>query len=123
MARILVVEDEDEIRGMLAEVLADAGHHVIEAESGDAALVLLESHGPFDALVTDLHMPGQLNGLSLGRLFRAIYAENPILYVTGSPDGLASTPICRARETVMAKPYGLFELVSTVDAMLASDRT
>jgi DNA-binding response OmpR family regulator len=43
VARILLVEDEDEIRCMLAEALVDAGHDVIEAESGDAASVLLES--------------------------------------------------------------------------------
>jgi DNA-binding response OmpR family regulator len=119
VARILLVEDEDEIRCMLAEALADAGHDVIEAESGDAASLLLESLGTLDALVTDVHMPGRLNGVSLGRQFRARHADSPILYVTGSPDAFVNVPLCKERDIVLAKPCGLLRLVAVVRAMLA----
>ena len=63
MACILLVEDEAEIRLMLAEVLADAGHAVVEADSGDAAALLLQNREDFDALVTDITMPGRLDGI------------------------------------------------------------
>jgi len=82
VARILLVEDEEEIRSMLAEVLADAGHEVVEAESGDAAALILDQFDNLDALVTEVHMPGRLNGLGLGRRFRERHALSPILYVT-----------------------------------------
>jgi two-component system, cell cycle sensor histidine kinase and response regulator CckA len=123
VARILVVEDEEEIRFMLAEVPADARHDVIEAESGDAASVLLDGVGALDALVTDVHMPGRLNGLSLGRQFRARYPDTPILYVTGSPDALATVPMRKDTEIVLAKPYRLRGLVDRIEAMLVCHST
>jgi len=88
MACILLVEDEAEIRAMLAEVLADAGHEVVEADSGDSAALLLDGPANFDLLVTDITMPGLLDGIGLAALFRALHASRPILYITGRPDAL-----------------------------------
>ena len=60
--RVLIVEDEDDIRLLLSEVLGDAGFEVTEAESGDQAIRLLgQGGGRFDLVVTDLSdlsMPG-----------------------------------------------------------------
>ena len=62
--RILVVEDEDLIRELLVEFLADAGFEVDQASNGDDAARLIEADG-CQLLVTDVHMPGKLNGLEL----------------------------------------------------------
>lgn len=120
MACILLVEDEAEIRHMLAEVLADAGHQVIEAGTGDAAALLLEENPGFDVLVTDINMPGRLDGIELARRFRMLHSHRPILYVTGRPNALRQTALRPNLEVALIKPHGLLKLVATVQAMLAA---
>lgn len=120
MGCLLLVEDEADIRTVLAEVLADAGHEVVEAESGDAAALLLDGPNSFDMLVTDINMPGFLDGIGLAARFRRRHATRPILYVTGRPDALRQVRMRPNREAALVKPYGLLSLVSTVQAMLAA---
>ncbi len=120
MACILLVEDEADIRTILAEVLEEAGHEVIEAETGDAAALLLDSSADFDMLVTDINMPGFLDGIALAARFRKLHAVRPILYVTGRPDALCQVAMRPDREAALFKPHGLLSLVATVRTMLAA---
>lgn len=63
---VIIVEDEPLIRLMAADVLADAGYAVLEADSADQALTVLQAEaGQIDVLFTDVHMPGELDGLAL----------------------------------------------------------
>src|SRR4051794_2029879 len=121
MARLLVVEDEDEIRSIVVELLQEAGYEVIAAASGDHASVLLQTTPGFDALVTDIHMPGRLDGLALARLFRKEYPESPILYVTGNPGALRHTAICSGKAAVLPKPYWLAALIRALGSLLAAE--
>ncbi len=116
--RVLLTENEQELRSMLAEVLIEADYEVVEAASGDAAALLLDCPNGFDVLVTDIHMPGRLNGLDVGRRFRARYARSPILYMTGRPDAMRGVRLHLDREAVLFKPHGLLALVATVQAMV-----
>lgn len=116
--RVLLAEDDQEIRSLLAEILIDADCEVVEAESGDAAALLVNCPDGFDVLVTDIHMPGRLNGLDLGRLFRASHARTPILYMTGRPDVMCGVRLRPNREAVLFKPCGLLALVATMQAMV-----
>ena len=102
--RVLLTEDEQELRSMLAEVLIEANYEVVEAASGDAAALLLDCPNGFDVLVTDIHMPGRLDGLALGRRFRAHYVQSPILYMTGRPDAMRGVRLHPDREAVLLKP-------------------
>ncbi len=77
--RILVVDDEPQVRAVLANALRDHGHRVDEAQDGAAALIRL---GQCDLLVTDLAMPG-MNGLELLRAARERRPGLPALLVTG----------------------------------------
>ena len=120
MACILLVEDEGDIRTVMAEVLADAGHEVVEAETGDSAALLLDGSAGFDMLVTDINMPGFLDGIGLAARFRTRHDVRPILYVTGRPDALRQVPMRPNREAALFKPYGLLSLVATVKAMLSA---
>ena len=120
MACILLVEDEADIRTMLAEVLADAGHEVAEAETGDAAALLLDADAGFDLLVTDVTMPGLLDGIGLAARFRKRHAARPVLYVTGRPDALRNVTMRPGRDAALFKPYGLLSLVAAVRTMLAA---
>jgi two-component system, NtrC family, response regulator AtoC len=80
MARVLVVDDEEGLRGFLAEALEDEGHVVAQAEDGRAAAERLRVQG-FDLMITDLRMPG-LDGLELVRLARVEQPEMEIIVLT-----------------------------------------
>lgn len=70
---ILLVEDEWLIRAPVAEELAEVGFEVCEAGSGDQVSALIaETPTPYSLLVTDIHMPGRLDGIGVARLLRAL---------------------------------------------------
>jgi len=121
VTRLLVVEDEDEIRSIVVELLHDAGYDVIAAASGDHASVLLQTTPGIDALVTNIHMPGRLDGLALARLFREQHPERPILYVTGNPGALRNTAMCNGKDAVVSKPYWFPALIQALDSLLAAE--
>src|ERR1700746_2882209 len=88
---ILLVEDEFLVRLIVAEELAGNGFEVCEAADGNQAHALIENPPTtFCLLVTDIHIPGRLNGLDVARLMRARDPDIPIVYTTGRPDVLQS---------------------------------
>src|SRR3954451_4945889 len=84
--RVLVVEDEFLIRMTLAEALGDEGFEVLEAESGDAALPMLQADPEIRLLLTDIQLHGQLNGRALAKRAREHKPTLPIIYMTVRPD-------------------------------------
>ena len=71
MARILIAEDDDNVRAFVARALAHAGHEVVEAEDGGlASEVMLEQEGRFDLLLSDIKMP-VMDGIASGTYGRA----------------------------------------------------
>ena len=70
VAKILVVDDDPLVRFVTADHLQDAGFEVVEAPSADGALPLLEAGDGIAALVTDVQMPGSMNGLELAQIVR-----------------------------------------------------
>jgi signal transduction histidine kinase/ActR/RegA family two-component response regulator len=84
-ARILVVDDDSAVRWVTVECLRDIGHFVAEADSGRAALAILERGDPCDLMVMDQLMPGLL-GTETVRLARQTRPELKVLFVTGYTD-------------------------------------
>ncbi len=80
--RLLLVEDHDSTRDVLARILRRAGHHVHAAGNGTEALELLHTAGPFDALISDLGLPDQ-NGFDLLRQIRAAHPAIPAIALSG----------------------------------------
>jgi signal transduction histidine kinase/DNA-binding response OmpR family regulator len=78
--RVLLVEDDPLVRMTTADLLADLGHEVMEAESGEAALRIMES--PADLLVTDYGLP-DMDGLTLAARLRERYPKMPVVIATG----------------------------------------
>jgi len=107
------------IRLILAEVLADGGHEVVEAGTADEAAVLANKGELFDLLLTDIQMPGKLDGLELARLVRGLQPEIPVIYVTGRPEVLGKVGHLGPREVFVRKPYSAREVVAVVDKLLA----
>jgi len=83
---VLVVEDEPLIRMTLADNLIDAGYIVVEAGNVLEAVAALSRYDEISAVVTDVDMPGMLNGLALVNLLRNCYSHIDIAVVSGRPD-------------------------------------
>ena len=81
--RILVVEDDEQLREIAAELVGSLGYSVEVARSGREALARFEAGDRFDALLTDIVMPGGMGGFALGEAVRAIHPTLPIIYMSG----------------------------------------
>ena len=79
---VLFVEDQPMVRYTLAERLAEAGYEVIQCERGEAALELLNGTAPVDARLTDLRLPGRVDGWDLAEAARRNRPDLPVVYVS-----------------------------------------
>lgn len=111
MKRILLVEDETLLREIAEEDLTDLGFAVTSAACGDEAYSLIASGQTFDLLVTDVRMPGALDGWALARKAKDALPELMIVYVTGY-SGETHEPL--AGTQVLRKPYRREQLEKAV---------
>ncbi|MGI3776450.1 MAG: response regulator [Janthinobacterium lividum] len=116
--RILIVEDEFLIRLTLAEALADEGFDVVEAETGDEALRLIETDPAIQLMLTDMQLPGTLDGAQLAARARAHNPELPIIFVTGRAE--VAHALLTARDLFIAKPYLPSEVCSAARKLIAA---
>ena len=123
---ILVVEDESTIRTLTVEVLKDAGYVVIEAHDGPSALRTLEAMRRVDLLITDVGLPGGLNGRQVADAARQDRPELKVLFITGFAQNAAvGNGLLDAGMEVMTKPFELTALARKVRDMMdgQTDRT
>jgi CheY-like chemotaxis protein len=80
---ILIAEDEEGVRKVLCQMLEEAGHQVLAASSGDAALKIFKAAEHLDLLITDVVMPGTLQGPALAKEIRRINPEFPCIFLSG----------------------------------------
>lgn len=111
--RVLLVEDNALIRMSDADMVAELGYAVVDAESAEEALRIL-SHDTVDILVTDLGLPG-MSGEELSREVRRRWPEIRIVFSTGMNE--ASALEDGSKTTLIRKPHGLEELKSALDAI------
>jgi DNA-binding response OmpR family regulator len=115
-ARILVVDDQEEVRELVRTLLERAGHRVAGAEDGRAALRALYE-GPVDLVVLDVNMPG-LDGWQTLERIREL-TEVPVLMLTGRDAELERVRGLRAgADDYVTKPFGRQELLARIDALL-----
>jgi DNA-binding response OmpR family regulator len=116
---ILLVDDEEFLRRMLARVLDEAGFAVIEAENGEAAL---RAADPMDAslrlVVTDIHMP-VMNGIEFAREFRPHHPAVPVLFITGRDTGITDDPAYFDGH-LLRKPFRSETFLAAVDRLLGA---
>ena len=110
---ILLVEDDCLLLLNARIALEDAGYEVIEASNGAAALATFRVRDDIVAVISDVKMPGPLDGVDLASAIRALRPDMPILLTTGSgampapPDGVP----------VIEKPYRSCALAAQIDAL------
>ena len=80
---VLVIDDEAAIRMLIADVLEEGGYRVVEAADGPSGLKVLQSDMRIDLLITDVGLPGGLNGRQVADAGRALRAELKVLFITG----------------------------------------
>jgi DNA-binding NtrC family response regulator len=118
MARILVIDDDPDMRAFLEEILKSAGHEVILAADGREG-VERHSTSPADLVITDLFMPKQ-EGLETIQEFRTRFPEIAIIAMSGRAAAVAMLSVAQkfGAVAVLRKPFAADELMAAVEKAL-----
>ena len=119
---VLVVDDEPSVRMLVTDMLEELGYAALEAPDGPAALNILRAGQRINLLVSDVGLPGGLNGWQVGEEARLYQPDIKILFITGYVD----TTILRERDLqpgmqVMIKPFTMEELARKISTLLAQE--
>ena len=121
MATVLVVDDEDRVRALLARSLTSEGHSVVTAATATAAIDRLESRD-IDLVVLDLVMPGA-SGLTVLKAMAEHHRSTPVIVLSGVTDvGTRVEALDGGAVDVVAKPFSLTELLARVRRNLGAAR-
>ncbi|PWW00154.1 PAS domain S-box-containing protein [Hoeflea marina] len=115
--RILMVDDDVLIAMSSVDMLEDLGHEVVEANSGEQALKILESGEKFDLIITDYSMP-RMTGAELAREARRLRPDIPILLATGYAELPAGMDLGIPR---LSKPYSQQQLATEIARAIAAE--
>ena len=116
---VLVAEDEELVRLVIAEALRDAGLEVMEAEHAEAALSVLEHHAArVHVLFTDIQMPGSMDGLALARHISENWPEIALLITSARPQ--PDRAMLPEKSRFLAKPYHHSHVVRHVRELAAA---
>ncbi|MDO6585743.1 ATP-binding protein [Salipiger sp. 1_MG-2023] len=119
--RILLAEDEAAVRNVLCATLSAAGYRVTPAASGDQALAIFENTPDFDLLITDIVMPGSLQGTGLARALRLLAPELPMIFMSGyASEATVHGNGLRPEDTRLMKPVPKDDLLKAVARALAA---
>ena len=113
---VLVVEDEGLVRELIVETLRDAGCAVTEAASADEAVRALKASAEPDILVTDVRLPGAMNGIALAERVRRTLPRMKVIVTSGHA---ASEEARNVADCFLAKPFALKALVGEVRLLAA----
>jgi signal transduction histidine kinase/CheY-like chemotaxis protein len=117
---VMVVDDEPTIRMLVTEVLAEQGYIVVEAGDGAGALRLLGSGVKPDLLVTDVGLPGQMNGRQVADAALALIPELKVLFITGyAENAVIGNGQLAPHMALVTKPFSMDTLAAKVSLLLA----
>jgi len=117
---VLVVDDEPTVRMLVAEVLQDLGYTAIEAADGQAGLKVLRSDVHLDLLVTDVGLPGGMNGRQVADVARVARPGLKVLFITGyAENAVLSHGHLDPGMHVLTKPFALETLASRIKDLIA----
>jgi DNA-binding NtrC family response regulator len=120
MARILIIDDEEQIRNLIALVLARQGHEATQATNGEDGLRLLKDQR-FDVVITDIWMP-EKDGLEVIREMRRLYPDTKIIAISGgsrNPAFFDTLPLAKKLGVhwTLTKPFPLQDLVDALESV------
>lgn len=116
---VLVVDDEPTVRMLLTEVLHDAGYQVIEAADGPSALKILQTNQPIHLLISDVGLPGGLNGRQVADTARLTRAELKVLFITGyAENAVVAHGHLEHDMHLLTKPFTVEALTTKLEELL-----
>jgi len=116
--RVLLVEDEDTVRNVVARLLKKLGYEVSSAANADEAIAFFDGGGSFDLVVTDIVMPG-LSGIEMSEVLKARFPELRFLFISGYTSRELGTAPAAPPEPFLPKPFTMQELAEEVRKALA----
>ncbi|MCH7692066.1 MAG: PAS domain S-box protein [Proteobacteria bacterium] len=118
-ATVLVVEDNAEVLGATVELLEKLGYRVFYAINGRDALTLSEKEDRIDLLLTDVVIPGGMNGVDLARAVQRTSPTTRVVFMSGYPDGAAATEgVSESGAPLLHKPFKTGELARVINEVL-----
>lgn len=121
--RILIVEDEQDLRSALSEIFADEGAEVEVAQSGNQAYQILISRPPFDLVLSDIRMPDG-DGISLLKQMNGGMERLPrFIFVSAFSDLTLSQAKELGAITIVQKPFSISDLLSVIYSVIANEET
>ncbi|MCD0278006.1 PAS domain-containing protein [Xanthomonas melonis] len=118
---VLIVDDEPAIRQLLGEVLQELGYTVIEAGDSAAGLEILQSGARIDLLISDVGLPGGMNGRQMADASRAHRPDLKVLFITGfAESALLDDHHLEPRMAVLTKPFSVSVLTARVKELIAT---
>jgi signal transduction histidine kinase len=115
---ILLIDDDDRVREIMADTLGDAGARVVAAPNGETGLSLLADENP-DLVVVDFAMPG-INGAEVARRARQFNADLPVIIVSGFAESAKLVEVTGPDVNLLRKPFRNAELLQAAERLLAS---
>lgn len=116
---VLIVDDEPTVRMLVTDVLQDLGYRAIEVATGPAGLEVLHSDVRIDLLVTDVGLPGGMNGRQLADAGRVKRPNLPVLFITGyAEQALFDISDANSGMAVLSKPFAVATLASHIRTLL-----
>jgi DNA-binding NtrC family response regulator len=103
--RVLVVDDEPAIRGVLCEFLQECGLAPVAVENADQALAVLDDSEPVDLVFSDVRMPGNMDGYGLARWVLKHRPQLPVILATGDLGAINAAGVGLSGVETFAKPY------------------
>ena len=120
---VLVVDDEPSVRMLVTEVLEEHGYSGIEASDGPSGLRVLESDAPVDLLITDVGLPGGLNGRQLADAARMTRPDLKVLFITGyAENAIIGNGQLAPGMRVLTKPFVMATLAERIAEMTGNDQ-
>ncbi len=117
-ARVLLVEDQLDLRSAIEDALLAEGHQVVAVEGADAAIAMLErTTSPFDVLLTDLVMP-RMSGRELGEIVHARWPQVRLLFMSGYDREQLADVSRDLHAAVLRKPFSIGELMRRIEKLV-----
>ena len=118
--RVLLIEDNENVLRLMQAILKRHGHKVLTAQTTSSAIQVFENALKIDLLITDIAIPGRMQGPQLARYFKQTQPDLPVIFVSGYSFGLeAKEAGLTESDLLLTKPVRQKELIEAVNRMLA----
>jgi PAS domain S-box-containing protein len=120
---ILIVDDDEAVRMLVTEVLQELGYGAIEAADGTSGLNVLQSNARIDLLITDVGLPGGMNGRQIADVARVHRPGLKVLFITGyAENAVVRNGFLEAGMQIMVKPFTMEALAARIQDVIACER-